>query len=101
MADEVVSLLRYTPKPGIQVCPYCEVENSPGKRFCFVCGADLSKPLVREEPVRRELDSTATRPDLYAEPEPMPKKKPIVKFLLISIFIVLCILLVYVISQNY
>jgi len=60
-------------------CPYCEFELPEGTHFCSECGKDLTAPVIQNDFIESEQESTAEVPEnaetaeeVSNEPQPAP-----------------------------
>lgn len=61
MADEIVTLLKYSDYPNKIVCYFCEAENISTTSKCYLCGANLTKPVIKEKsPPKTTVPPTST-----------------------------------------
>lgn len=75
MADEIVTLLKYSDYPDKKVCCFCEAENISTASKCYLCGADLTKSVIKEKPPKK----TTVPPTSTAGPKEKPDDVPIFK----------------------
>jgi len=75
MADEIVTLLKYSDYPEKRVCYFCEAENISTASKCYLCGTDLTKPVTKEIPPK----TTTVPPTSSAGPKAKPDDVPIFK----------------------
>ena len=75
MVDEIVTLLKYKDYPDKKVCYFCEAENMSTANICYLCGADLTKPIIKEKPPIK----TTKPPTSTTTPKSKPEDEPIFK----------------------